>query len=100
MFDILSKFSEIKERAAKLKETVQEKSFTISDEKHLVTITTNGKKDITSLSLHDDFSKLSKTDQEIILKETLQKSLKESESFIISELKKVVPDIPGMNIFG
>ena len=100
MFDILSKLGEIKEKAAQMKKTVVEKSFTISDEKNLVTLKTNGKKDITFIALHDDFSKLSKFEQEKILGETINKALKESENFIINELKDVIPNIPGMNIFG
>ena len=100
MFDILSKLGEIKEKAAQMKKTVEEKSFTFSDEKDLVTLKTNGKKDITSISLHDDFTLLSKFDQEKLLHETISNALKESETFIISELKSVIPNIPGMNIFG
>jgi DNA-binding protein YbaB len=100
MFDILSKLGEIKEKAAQMKKTVEEKSFTFSDEKNLVTLKTNGKKDITSISLHDDFTLLSKFDQEKLLHETISNALKESETFIISELKSVIPNIPGMNIFG
>lgn len=100
MFDILSKLGEIKEKAAQMKVTIEEKSFTITDKKNLVTIMSNGKKDITSISLHEDFTILSKFDQEKLLQDTITKALKESESFIISELKKVIPNIPGMNIFG
>lgn len=100
MFDILSKLGEIKEKAAKMKIAMEEKSFTTSDEKSLVTLITNGKKDITSISLHEDFSNLSTVEQEKVLHETINKALKESESFIFSELKNVIPNIPGMNIFG
>lgn len=100
MFDILSKLGEIKEKAAKMKIAMEEKSFTISDEKNLITLHTNGKKDITSISLNKEFSKLSTTEQEVLLQETINKALKESESYIFSELKNVIPNIPGMNIFG
>lgn len=100
MFDILSKLGEIKEKAAKMKTAMEDKSFTTSDPKNLVTITTNGKKDVTELKLSEDFSNLNYLDQEKVLKETLNKALKESESFIFNELKNVVPNIPGFNIFG
>jgi DNA-binding protein YbaB len=100
MFDILSKLGEIKEKTASMKVAMENKSFSTTDENNLITLTTNGKKDITSLSLHEDFSKLPKSDQEKILKETIEKALKESESFIFNELKNIIPNIPGMNIFG
>lgn len=100
MFDILSKLGEFKEKAAKMKTAVEEKSFTVSDEKNMITLQTNGKKDITSISLNEEFSKLSTSEQERLLQETINKALKESESFIFSELKNVIPNIPGMNIFG
>ena len=100
MFDILSKLGEIKEKAANMKEAMEKKSFTIADEKNLVTLKINGKKDITSISLHEEFSKLSTSDQERLLQETIHKALKESETFILGELKNVIPNIPGINIFG
>jgi DNA-binding protein YbaB len=100
MFDILSKLGEIKEKAAQMKVAMEEKSFTTTDEKNLVTLITNGKKDITSITLNEEFSLLSTDEQERVLHETINKALKESESFIINELKKVIPNIPGMNIFG
>jgi DNA-binding protein YbaB len=100
MFDILSKLGEIKEKAAHMKTAMKEKSFTTSDEKSLITVITNGKKDITSISLHEEFSKLSTHEQEKVLQETINKALKESETFIFNELNKVIPNIPGMNIFG
>ena len=38
--------------------------------------------------------------QENLLQETINKALNESEGFIMNELKAIVPNIPGMNIFG
>lgn len=99
MFDILSKFGEIKEKASKLKTTIESKSFTLSDEKGLVTVVTNGKKDVLSVSLSPEFNQLTKSEQETVLNDTIKKALSESERFILSELKEIMPNIPGLNIF-
>ena len=100
MFDILSKLGEIKEKASQLKNKVDATSFTNSDAQNLISITTNGKKDITSLKLSEGFSYLTLLEQENLLQETINKALNESEGFIMNELKAIVPNIPGMNIFG
>jgi DNA-binding protein YbaB len=100
MFDILSKLGEIKEKAGQLKTKVEATTFTNSDDNNLITITTNGKKDITSIKLSEGLSSLSLIDQEKLLNETLKKALNESEGYIMNELKSIIPNIPGMNIFG
>lgn len=100
MFDILSKLGEIKEKANQLKTKVGSTSFSTSDPQNIITITANGKKDVTSIKLSESFSSLSLIEQEALLEETIKKALNESEGYIMSELKSIVPNIPGMNIFG
>jgi DNA-binding protein YbaB len=100
MFDILSKLGEIKEKANHLKTKVESTYFTTSDPQNIITITTNGKKDITSIKFSEGFTKLSLIEQEILLQDTIKRALNESEGYIMSELKSLVPNIPGMNIFG
>jgi DNA-binding protein YbaB len=100
MFDILSKLGEIKEKANHLKTKVESTYFTTSDPKNIITITTNGKKDITSIKFSEGFSTLSLIEQEVLLQDTIKRALNESEGYIMSELKSLVPNIPGMNIFG
>jgi DNA-binding protein YbaB len=100
MFDILSKLGEIKEKANHLKTKVESTYFTTSDPQNIITITTNGKKDITSIKFSEGFSTLSLIEQEVLLQDTIKRALNESERHIMSELKSLVPNIPGMNIFG
>jgi len=100
MFDILSKLGEIKEKANHLKTKVESTYFTTSDPLNIITITTNGKKDITSIKFSEGFSTLSLIEQEVLLQDTIKRALNESEGYIMSELKSLVPNIPGMNIFG
>ena len=100
MFDILSKLGEIKEKANHLKTKVESTYFTTSDPQNIITVTTNGKKDITSIKFSEGFSTLSLIEQEVLLQDTIKRALNESERHIMSELKSLVPNIPGMNIFG
>lgn len=100
MFDILSKLGEIKEKAAYLKEKISTQSYTGQDSKNLVFVKVNGKKDLEDISLQDDFDQLSKSEKEQAIKEAMNIALSQSESFIINELKSMIPNIPGMNIFG
>lgn len=100
MFDIFSKLGEIKEKANQLQSKVAAQSFSTTDSAQMVSITTNGKKDIVSISLSNEFDNLSLADKERVLLETIKLSLNQSESFIINELKEIIPSIPGMNIFG
>jgi DNA-binding protein YbaB len=100
MFDILSKLGDIKEKVNHLKTKVESTSFTTSDPQNIITITSNGKKDITSIKLNEGFSSLSLIEQEVLLQDTIKRALNESEGYIMSELKSLVPNIPGMNIFG
>ena len=100
MFDILSKLGDIKEKVNRLKTKVESTSFTTSDPHNIITITSNGKKDITSIKLNEGFSSLSLIEQEVLLQDTIKRALNESEGYIMSELKSLVPNIPGMNIFG
>ena len=100
MFDIFSKIGEIKEKATQLQSKIAAQSFSATDTSKMVTITTNGKKDIVSISLSNEFDRLSLADKENILLETITLALNQSESFIVKELKEIIPPIPGMNIFG
>lgn len=100
MFDILSKLGEIKEKASQLKSKIDAQSYTATDSKNAVSIKVNGKKDVTDFQLLDNFFSLSKPEQEQAIKEALHNGLSQSESFITSELKGMMPNIPGINIFG
>lgn len=100
MFDILSKLGEIKEKAGKLKTVLESKSYTAKDDSELVTVTVNGKKDITDIQFASNYSSLNPEQQKQAFLQACQKAQKESELFIISEFKNLVPNIPGMNIFG
>lgn len=100
MFDILSKLGEIKEKAANLKTKIAEQSFTATDSKQSVSVKINGKKDLTEISLNDTFYSLTKSEQELAIKESINNGLSQSESFIMKELKEIIPNIPGMNLFG
>jgi DNA-binding protein YbaB len=100
MFDLFSKFGEIKEKANKVKDDLISKEFTSSNTIHGVSIKTNGKKDITSIKLTEDFHKLSIYEQETVLLETIQMALNQSETYAISSFKDIIPNIPGLNIFG
>jgi DNA-binding protein YbaB len=100
MFDIFSKLGEIKEKANQLQSKVAAQSFSTTDSAQMVSITTNGKKDIVSISLSKEFDNLSLAEKERILLQTIKLSLHQSESFIVNELKEIIPPIPGMNIFG
>ena len=99
MFDILSKLGEIKEKSNHLKTKVESTYFTTSDPHNIITITTNGKKDITSIKFNESFSTLSLIEQEVLLQDIIKRALNESEGYIMSELKSLVPNIPSMNIF-
>lgn len=100
MFDLLSKFGEIKEKASALKEKISTQYFDGEDSKTIVYVKVNGKKDIVDLTLKDGFSALTLSEQEAALKEALSNAMSKSESFLISEFKSIIPPIPGMNIFG
>lgn len=100
MFDLFSKFGEIKEKASKVKADLESKEFTSTDTIKGVSVKTNGKKDVLSISLSDSFHSLSKSEQESILLETIQSALKQSETYALTSFKDVVPNIPGFNIFG
>jgi len=100
MFDILSKLGEIKEKAATLKEKIAAQSYTGQDSKNLVFVKVNGKKDLEDISLQEGFDQLSKLEKEQAIKEAINIALSQSEAFIVNELKSMIPNIPGMNIFG
>jgi DNA-binding protein YbaB len=100
MFDIFSKFGEIKDKAMKAKDELETKEFIVSDSKNLVTVKSNGKKDILSIELAEGFSVLSLQDQQASINEATKKALNESQNFFLSIVKNVVPNIPGLNIFG
>jgi DNA-binding protein YbaB len=100
MFDIFSKFGEIKDKAMKAKEELETKEFSVSDSKNTVIVKSNGKKDILSIELQAGFSNLSFDEQEIAVNEATKKALSESQNYFLSVVKNVVPNIPGLNIFG
>jgi DNA-binding protein YbaB len=100
MFDILSKLGEIKEKANTLKSKVENQQFETKDATAGITITTNGKKDILSITLLPEFERLSLEEKELKLKEILDSALNQSEAFVINELKQLIPPIAGLNIFG
>lgn len=100
MFDIFSKFGEIKEKAIKAKEELENKEFTVSDSKNLVTVKSNGKKDIISIELSENFSSLTLNEQQMAISEATKKALAESQNFFLNTVKNVIPNIPGLNIFG
>jgi DNA-binding protein YbaB len=100
MFDIFSKFGEIKDKAMKAKDELETKEFIVSDSKNLVTVKSNGKKDILSIELAEGFSVLSLQDQQASINEATKKALNESQNYFLSIVKNVVPNIPGLNIFG
>lgn len=100
MFDIFSKLGEIKEKANQLQSKVAAQSFSTTDSAKMVSIITNGKKDIISICLSNEFDNLTLADKERVLLENIKLSLDKSESFIINELKEIIPPMPGMNIFG
>lgn len=99
MFDMFSKLGEIKEKANQLSSTVSAQSFSASDHLNSITISVNGKKDITSIKIHENFQNLSKSEQEKAILEASQLALNQSEVFIKNELKNLIPNIPGMNLF-
>jgi DNA-binding protein YbaB len=100
MFDIFSKFGEIKDKAMKAKEELETKEFSVSDSKNTVIVKSNGKKDILSIELQAGFSNLSFDEQQIAVNEATKKALSESQNYFLSVVKNVVPNIPGLNIFG
>jgi DNA-binding protein YbaB len=100
MFDIFSKFGEIKDKAMKAKEELETKEFSVSDSKDTVIVKSNGKKDILSIELQAGFSNLSFDEQQIAVNEATKKALSESQNYFLSVVKNVVPNIPGLNIFG
>lgn len=100
MFDIFSKFGEIKDKAMKAKDDLETKEFSVSDSKNTVIVKSNGKKDILSIELQAGFSNLSFEEQQIAVNEATKKALSESQNYFLSVVKNVVPNIPGLNIFG
>ena len=100
MFDIFSKFGEIKDKAMKAKEELETKEFSVSDSKNTIIVKSNGKKDILSIELQVGFSNLSFEEQQIAVNEATKKALSESQNYFLSVVKNVVPNIPGLNIFG
>jgi DNA-binding protein YbaB len=100
MFDIFSKFGEIKDKAMKAKDELETKEFSVSDSKNTVIVKSNGKKDILSIELQAGFSNLSFEEQQIAVNEATKKALSESQNYFLSVVKNVVPNIPGLNIFG
>lgn len=100
MFDIFSKFGEIKDKAMKAKDELETKEFSSSDSKNTVIVKSNGKKDILSIELQAGFSNLSFEEQQIAVNEATKKALSESQNYFLSVVKNVVPNIPGLNIFG
>jgi DNA-binding protein YbaB len=100
MFDIFSKFGEIKDKAMKAKDELETKEFSVSDLKDTVIVKSNGKKDILSIELQAGFSNLSFDEQQIAVNEATKKALSESQNYFLSVVKNVVPNIPGLNIFG
>ncbi len=100
MFDIFSKFGEIKDKAMKAKDELETKEFSVSDSKNTVIVKSNGKKDILSIELQAGFSNLSFEEQQLAVNEATKKALYESQNYFLSVVKNVVPNIPGLNIFG
>lgn len=100
MFDILSKFSDIKEKMSTLLHKSKEQQFKGSDSSESVVVITNGKKDITSIRFNPNFDSLSKDQKQQAILDATQDALNQSEVFIISELKSIMPAVPGLNIFG
>lgn len=100
MFDIFSKFGEIKDKAMKAKDELETKEFSVSDSKNTVIVKSNGKKDIISIELQAGFSNLSFEEQQLAVNEATKKALSESQNYFLSVVKNVVPNIPGLNIFG
>lgn len=97
---MLSKLGEIKEKANTLKTKVQNQQFETKDTLSGITITTNGKKDILDIKLGVEFDTMSLDQKELKLKEVLERALSQSETFVVNELKNLIPPIPGLNIFG
>jgi DNA-binding protein YbaB len=84
----------------KAKEELETKEFSVSDSKNTVIVKSNGKKDILSIELQAGFSNLSFDEQQIAVNEATKKALSESQNYFLSVVKNVVPNIPGLNIFG
>jgi DNA-binding protein YbaB len=100
MFDIFSKINEIKDKALKAKVDMEAKEFVVSDSKNFVIVKSNGKKDIVSIDLKEGFDNLSLKEKQASINEAIKKALSESESYFLNTVQNIVPNIPGLNIFG
>jgi DNA-binding protein YbaB len=100
MFDIFSKINEIKDKAQKAKVDMEAKEFVVSDSKNFVIVKSNGKKDIVSIDLKEGFDNLSLEEKQASINEAIKKALSESESYFLNTVQNIVPNIPGLNIFG
>jgi DNA-binding protein YbaB len=100
MFDIFSKINEIKDKALKAKVDMEAKEFVVSDSKNFVIVKSNGKKDIVSIDLKEGFDNLSLEEKQASINEAIKKALSESESYFLNTVQNIVPNIPGLNIFG
>lgn len=104
MFDILSKVTEAKKRIEEVRAKLDLTQLTIHDANHHITILVTGAKDIKQVSLSDQFASLSKTEQEQLIQNTCREALQQAEKLAKEEMKKategIIPNIPGLNLFG
>ena len=104
MFDLFSKITEAKKRIEQVKAALANREFVVSDREGNVTVIASATKDIKSIKLSDQFHSLSKEQAAAVLQETINKALQEAETYAKEEMRKatdgLIPNIPGLNLFG
>ena len=104
MFDIFSKITEAKKRIEEIKAKLDQIILSASDDQALITVTVSGAKDIKKIALSDSFMALSKEQMETLILKTSKEALLKAEILAKEEMKKategILPNIPGLNLFG
>ncbi|MCU0327388.1 MAG: hypothetical protein MUE53_00185 [Chitinophagales bacterium] len=101
MFDLFSMFGDLKTKAKDFMTRSSDYRLPIQDkEQKYVNCIFNGQKHLLDLKLSDEFHSLDKSKQEEVLLNTIKEGLNQSQNYVLKELKDIVPNIPGLNLFG
>jgi len=95
----LNKLKEAKEKAQALKKKLEITLFTEERENGMIKVEVNGNRKITKLKINESFLRV-RDGQEIEekLEEALNTALGKAEFYAEEELKKLMPNIPGLNL--
>jgi DNA-binding protein YbaB len=104
MFDIFSKITEAKKRIEEVKKKLDGTTLSVSDNNNQINVTVSGAKDIRKITLSSSFATLPQEQMERLIADTCNEALNKAELLAKEEMKKatdgLLPNIPGLNLFG